>query len=280
MKREKNELTRPLIKSISGLSKNDYKIIEFINKYEFLTFEYKIEEFAEKLGISTSSISRFTKKYGFKSYSDFKVNLNLVIQKFNNNYEINNDESFSSIIASHRYVIDNLYNKALIDKVSEAANIINKCKKVLIQGSGSSKRISENLYANMIKIGKTPVSHPDFHVFFPSLANAGAGDVLILFSDNLNTPEQLFSIKKAYENKLKIIVITSNDGRYISEKFDVVIQYNKINPSYIDVPLSSKLSQLLITDLLFEAILLNNENLRLNLKNSKKIIKEWVNKKK
>ncbi|VEU73081.1 GntR family transcriptional regulator (plasmid) [Mycoplasmopsis gallopavonis] len=277
MKNPKNTITRPIIKSISGLSKSDYKIIDFINNYELLTFDYTIEQFSEKLDISTSSISRFTKKYGFKNYSDFKVNLNLIIQKFNKNYEMNDDQIFTSIIASHRYVIDNLYNEALMEKITTAANVITKSNKILIQGSGSSKRISENLYSNLLKTGKVAISHMDFHVFFPVLANCNANDVLILFSDNLKTPEQIFSLKKAHENNLKVIVITSNENNpHLENEFDVLIQYSKINPTYIDVPLSSKLSQLLITDLLFEAVLENDENLRVNLKKSKKMIDEWI----
>ncbi|QIW62404.1 hypothetical protein [Mycoplasmopsis gallinacea] len=48
--------------------------------------------------------------------------------------------------------------------------------------------------------------------------------------------------------------------------------YNKIHSSYIDVPLSSKLSQLLITDLLFQALILEDSNFENKLHNSIKVI--------
>lgn len=276
MNKIKKEVSRPIINSISGLSKTDHNIIEFINKFQEPVFDLTINDLAELSGTSVSGVSRFVKKYNFKNYQEFKVQVNLIIQKFEKNYTINNNDSFSTIISSHRFAIDSLYNEVVLEKIKEAAKIINQSNKILIQGSGSSKRISDNLYANILKIGKTPISNSDFHVFFPSISNCNSSDVLILFSNNLNTPEQIFSIQIAKENKVKIIVITSNEDNEYDQFFDVKIVYNKIHSSYIDVPLSSKLSQLLITDLLFQALILEDSNLENKLHNSRKVINRWL----
>ncbi|MFL0972495.1 SIS domain-containing protein [Mycoplasmopsis synoviae] len=159
--------------------------------------------------------------------------------------------------------------------IEKAVQIIYNSKRILIHGTGSSKRMAETLVSNLYKVSLNVIAHDDFHLFLPVLGNATTEDVCVLFSDNLNSPEAAFTIKQCREKKVQIILITSKKKSNLITKNDVVILYEKITSKHLNIPLSSKWSQLLIADLLFESLLILDSNLREKLNNSIQIINKW-----
>ena len=57
------------------LTATDKKIEEFISKHSDVALSSSIHVLADEIGVSSSSISKYIKKIGFRSYSRFKVNL-------------------------------------------------------------------------------------------------------------------------------------------------------------------------------------------------------------
>ncbi|WP_036451922.1 MurR/RpiR family transcriptional regulator [Mycoplasma buteonis] len=280
MKKSVNEackVKKPILKGISGLSKNDYKILEFINCFDGDFFDYNIRDFAAEINISVASVSRFANKYGFKNYQALTIYINKSIQKFIDQYPISEDKNnnLSTIRSGIKYVFDNLYNQELLSATEQAASLINEANKIYVLGAGSSKRMSETLVSNLYKIAKNVISENDFHTFIPALACATKNDVFVLFSDNLNSPELFFCIEECHNRDVPIIFITSNnDASYLHNK-DIAIVYQKIYSSNLNIPLSTKISQLMIADILFESILIENQELRVKLNEAIKLMDKW-----
>lgn len=275
------KVNRPLLHENIELTKTEKRILDFINSFSGDSFNYSQMELAKLTNSSNAAISRFIRKYKHQDYRNFIASLNSQLSEFSKKYPIDwaeNDEyrNYNLIATSHRYAIDNTYDLELLDHINNAAKLINASRNIYIHGSGSSQRTSLNLVSNCLKIGRSVISSSDFHIFFPSLASITPNDVLIIFSNNLKTSEATFVIRKAYERKAKIIVITSNSDDKINELVDIRLLYHKIHNEAILVPSSSKIAQILIADLLFEAILKDDPKSYDILKRARKMIQEWA----
>ncbi|WP_051616712.1 MurR/RpiR family transcriptional regulator [Mycoplasmopsis sturni] len=273
----KQKIHKPLLENISGLSNRDYIILDYINQFKGESFNVGIQELSDHTKVSISTISRFAKKYKCNSYKDLIILVNKNLQYFKDKYPISTNQfnNIDTIVAGNKFVVDNIYTQQSTWNIEKAAKLIINSKAVLVQGSGSSKRMAETLVSNLLKISKNVIAHNDFHVFLPVLSNANHEDCFILFSENLNNPEARFTINQCRKNNVPMIIITSVKHSILFNKNDIIISYEKIFSSNINIPLSSKLSQLLIADLLFELILMQDSHLREKLEQAIKLIDDW-----
>ncbi|WP_029513384.1 MurR/RpiR family transcriptional regulator [Mycoplasmopsis primatum] len=277
-----NNIKRPILAENIYLTKSEKNILDFINMYELNEFYLTQAELAKASNSSEASISRFIRKYGLKDYRSFIASINAKLSNFSLLYPIEYDNQdipnpFTVIHSSYKYAIDSLNNNEVIKKCSEAARIINSATNVLVYGSGSSQRISIDLVANLIKLGKPVVYNSDFHIFFPALANVSNRDVLIVFSNNLISSESNFVISNAKKRGTKVIAITSKHNEKTIANVDVLIQYQKIHNASLLVPVSSKVSQMLIANMLFETLINDYKDNYAKLQKSSKLIDEWAN---
>ncbi|QGZ97802.1 SIS domain-containing protein [Mycoplasma sp. NEAQ87857] len=271
-------ITKPLIERKSGLSKNDIKILDFINNINNNRFNYTIRELAELVNVSVASITRFVKKYDFRNYHKFSIEINRRMQNFIDVYKINSkiNNNIDVIIEANRYVLNTINSEKMLNLIQESAKLINHSNKIFVFGCGSSLRMSQNLASNLLKIGKSVIFANDFHIFFPSLANGDSNDVLIVFSNYFSIPEVHFVINEATKKGIKLILVANNSKNIQTNiNVDVAILYELIETSSIDIPLAGKMSQLIISDLIFENCLINDPKLRNNLEKSVRMIEDW-----
>ncbi|SYV92329.1 Uncharacterized HTH-type transcriptional regulator ybbH, partial [Mycoplasmopsis synoviae] len=241
-KQEKSQISHPILLNNSKLINSENKVLEFINGFQGEVFNYSIEDLAKLANVSTATVFRFVRKYGFKNFKEAIIFINKNLQKLNEKYPLSTsqDNNISTIVAGNKYVLDNLYTNELQKIIEKAAQIIYNSKRILIHGAGSSKRMAETLVSNLYKVSLNVIAHDDFHLFLPVLGNATTEDVCVLFSDNLNSPEAAFTIKQCREKKVQIILITSKKKSNLITKNDVVILYEKITSKHLNIPLSSK----------------------------------------
>ncbi|MBZ4195425.1 MurR/RpiR family transcriptional regulator [Mycoplasma tauri] len=280
----KTNVKRPILSENTYLTKSEKNILKFINSFEKNEFDLSIVELAKISKTSESSVSRFVKKYGYKDYRSFIAAINIKLSNFTKMYPIEYDENnnlnpFTVIHSSYKFAIDNISTENVIYKCKKASKLINNSNKIFIYGSGSSQRISADLAANLIKLGMSVVSNPDFHIFFPCLANGNHNDLLIVFSNNLKSNESHFVIKNANKNNIKVIAITSaqeNENKNNNLNVNLMINYEKIHNDSLLVPVSSKVSQMLIGNMLFEALIYNNPENYNKLQKTSELIDEWA----
>ncbi|WP_027120366.1 MurR/RpiR family transcriptional regulator [Mycoplasmopsis lipofaciens] len=274
------KVLRPILDDNIPLTKKERQVLNFINTFNGDFFDFSQQELAINSNTSNANVSRFVRKYGYKDYREFIASINRVLSNFSKKYPISwsEDDRFNNyklIAASHKYALDNTYNEELLEKIVEAAKLINESSTIYLHGSGASHRASIDLASNFLKIGKNVIFASEFHIFFPSLANIKQNDLIVIFSNNLQTNEAKFILNQATKKNIKTIVITSNNEEESLGDIDVYLRYRKIHDEHILVPLSSKIAQILIGDLLFEAILEIDPKNYEKLNNSKKIIYEW-----
>lgn len=122
-------------------------------------------ELAEAAGLSAPTVVRFSKKIGFQSLTDFKINISTELQTgiVGGFSDIHANESFYSI----KHILGNNAQVAIKEtveilkeeKIQEVVESLEKAETVFLYGVGASSLSSRRYFTKMVKSGET-------HYFF------------------------------------------------------------------------------------------------------------------
>ncbi|WP_027120557.1 MurR/RpiR family transcriptional regulator [Mycoplasmopsis lipofaciens] len=283
MTNKNKELIKPYLNLSPELSHSDKSILEYINTFTGDKFTLSQKELALKTHTSEGTISRFVRKMGFENYRAFFAHLNLLIrdfktQYFNKEYE-NSINSQKDILLAHKFAIDDILSGTLKWDIDSISRLIHQAQNVYILALGSSQKPAMELAANLLKIGKPCFVCEDFHVFVPILANITSNDLLFIISNKFENLELTFSAQLAKDNNAKIVAVTSNSLVNYKYCFDGTIIYQNIRNTIKEVPISSKVSQILIIDLLFDCLITKYPDYMNKLSRTKNILDRWYKRK-
>ncbi|MGZ9413644.1 MurR/RpiR family transcriptional regulator [Mycoplasma sp. 480] len=272
-------MTNNILTKINSLTNVELKILEFINLFHEKEFDLTQQELSQIIYCSEASISRFAKKYGFNNYRALTIFINKRIKELDildiSTKFLKTEKNFLNIYKTQQYAINSAVQKENIYKIKLATNYLNKAKKVLLFGLGSSGKILSEFCANLKKIGFDATFELDFHTMFPLLGTLEKDDAIICLSNNFRNNEIYFALKKAKEFGAKTIVITSNIEKIFSELIDIKITYAKINNLDKLVPIASKISHLVILDYFFDYITNSNQKYKQKLINTNNVLNSW-----
>ena len=137
------------------LTTTDKKIESFIAQNSDIVLSSSIHTLSEQIGVSPSSISKFIKKIGYRSYSRFKVHL---AQKNTKTFyeQIENDDSiktiqsklFSTVTRSYEMTLE-LVDNSVLDHV---IRLMKDAEKIYAFGVGASGMVCNDLYFKLSKL--------------------------------------------------------------------------------------------------------------------------------
>ena len=123
------------------LTATDKKIESFIAQNSDIVLSSSIHTLSEKIGVSPSSISKFIKKIGYRSYSRFKVHLaqkntKTIDEQIEKDDSIKTIQSklFSTVTRSYEMTLELLDDSALNNIIS----LMRNAKKIYAFGVGAS----------------------------------------------------------------------------------------------------------------------------------------------
>ncbi|WGI36976.1 MurR/RpiR family transcriptional regulator [Mesomycoplasma lagogenitalium] len=268
-----------ILKRINSLTNVEKRILDFINLFHEKEFDFSQKELSQIIYCSEASISRFAKKYGFNSYKLLTIYINKRIKEIefleNSIDHLKNEKGFLNIYETQKYAVNSALSKENIFKIKLATSYIKKANKVFLFALGTSAKIMSEFAVNLKKISIHSIFDMDFHSIFPLLGTIEKDDVVICLSNNFNNNEIHFAIHKAKELGAKTIVITSNYENIFANLIDIKIIYSKISNLENLVPLSSKISHLVILDYLFNYILNSDKKYQYYLQKTNNILLEW-----
>ena len=222
------------------LTKKDEVIAEYISDHLATIGMQTSLTLAEEIGVSDTSIIRFTRKLGFKSYADFRSEMNSrMAEQYEQNYQENlmTGEKFSrtkerlkhdSLIADvSSYVLDNLekslshLNENLVDQVTE---ILLKSNRKYIVGFRGSASCASYMSSRMVLLlpQVTLVSHAD-SAAIEQLADIGSDDCILIYSLPRYSKIHGTLMQIAKKRGAKIILVTDRQTSSLAAKADVVL---------------------------------------------------------
>ncbi|MFC4765378.1 MurR/RpiR family transcriptional regulator [Dyella koreensis] len=189
----------PLVKIRSErdqMSAVERRIADFILENAQLLRDYSSQQLANALGISQSSVVKFTQKLGFKGYPDLKYSVGEAIARA--------DNGDAAVVSRHvaddaAAQADSLWRRK--SEAEEATRLINPPEtlrvaldalagagKVFVIGVGEDDIYARGFALKLSMLGMATVQSFDITRMTASISAAGARDVLLVFSEHGNHP--------------------------------------------------------------------------------------------
>ncbi len=236
------------------------RIIDFIenNTEDFL--KISSSELAEHLDLSQSTISRFAKGLGFKSYSEFKVYVSKRLQIKRETYQnIDNLETpsinqvLTNIKTHYIYSVQKTFERFI--ETPDLLNYINtiRANKInVIFAIGESGMAGSYFCWSIRKIGFNTIFVDNIHSFFgySSLITSYKKTHVTIISKSSKTLEVKYVIDFLIKNKVTYSIWTKNTKIKL-ENCSNILLLESIEQNYRISHIGSKISAFLISDIIF-----------------------------
>lgn len=222
-----------------NLTKKDAQIADYISEHLSTIGLQTSSVLAEAVGVSDTSLIRFIRKLGFKSYAEFRSAMNARITK---QYEQMQQDSLmpgakfsrtrdslkhDSLIADvSEYTLRNLeksFSKLDRETVDQAAGIFLRSKRKYILGFRGSASCAYYMASRLVLLlpNVTTVTHADSSAL-EQIMDIGPEDCLLIYSFPRHSKIYRTIIDVASQRGARIILISDCYTSYLAKQADVV----------------------------------------------------------
>jgi DNA-binding MurR/RpiR family transcriptional regulator len=212
------------------MSAIERRIADFILENAHLLRDYSSQQLANSLGISQSSVVKFSQKLNFKGYPDLKVSVSEAVARENGNGEARaTTSSRNDPMAS--MAADLWRSKALAEeetrlintpaKIAEIARSIDAARKVFVIGLGEDGLTARAFAVKLTLLGIPVSCHDDPVLMSSALAIAEKNDVLVLFSEHGRQAVLCQSERQFHERRGKVVSVTRHSANPVRSHADM-----------------------------------------------------------
>ena len=250
----------------SKLTDREKLIADYLLVENSEIIDMSAKEIAEETNTSAPTVVRFAKKLGFSSLNEMKIKISISSKEKNSSREfeyLDKDLSTKSIVngvkSSIHSIIDETVDLIDEEQLDKAINLLTNAKTIYIYSVGVSGLVGLDFYYKLSRINKRCVAHTDTHLQLTSSVLMEKEDVAVVISYSGETKETLLCAKNAKEKNVPVIAITKasidNKLDYFS---DISLHVPYVEKSLREGAMSSRISQLVIIDMLFLGMARNN----------------------
>jgi len=228
----------PLVKIRSErdqMSAVERRIADFILENAQLLRDYSSQQLANALGISQSSVVKFTQKLGFKGYPDLKYSVGEAIARADNGDTP--QQTTARAGAPNTSPAGNLWRRK--SEAEEATRLINppetiqavaaaigqagKNGKVFILGLGEDDIYARGFALKLSLLGILTVHNFDTARMTANVSAASPGDVLLVFSEHGNHPALCKISRYFRERRGQVITVTRHTANPLRTLADIAL---------------------------------------------------------
>ena len=252
--------------NLDSFTDREKSIAEYLLTNRKSIISMSAKEIGDITNTSAPTVVRFSKKIGFNSLNEMKLQLSINLQndEENSDFEyLHSDLSTKNIIRGIKNSIDSIMNQTIgvlnEDELERAIEILNKAKNVYIFSVGNSSLVGMDFYYKLSRINVRCIAHSDTHLQMTSSALMEKGDVGIAISYSGETKEVLKCASNAKACEATVISITrSSISNTLADISDIVLRVPFVEKSLREGAMSSRISQLAVIDMLFLGMARNN----------------------
>ncbi|KZE64154.1 hypothetical protein AWM68_13690 [Fictibacillus phosphorivorans] len=201
----------------STLSDKEKKIANYILANPEKASRSHIQELAETIGVSISSITRFTKKISCRNFVEMKVRLAGVA-------ELKEEEGIEQQLASsYRDMLTDVQDLGDAEQLQSVLNYITKANRIFIYGLGSSGLAAQELNYRLSRMGFVCEAITDPHLMIIRSTLLTSGDVILAFSRSGQTADLLQSVTKGKEKGAVVVAFTAFGETPLTKLSDVIL---------------------------------------------------------
>lgn len=269
--------------AIETATATERQIGEFVLENRDFVIESSVQDLAKAIGVSPAAIVRFSKKVGFKGFSNMKM---LLAQDKSPQKPIVFDaiiqESDSLDTLMDKARLSNLNTTDLTYKLldretyNETVNRLIGARRIYLTGIGASHLVATDMFQKLVRIDQNVICVEEYNLFLSSLANATSEDVLLGFSYSGQTPEVLYAFELAKEKGMYTSAVTQIGNNALSKIANSTFTIPSEETDLRLGSISSRYAMLHVVDLLYYGIVRDDfDNNRKRLENTRKVIKKF-----
>ena len=234
-------------------------IAEYILENDILQDSAQV--LGEKTNTSAAAIIRFSKKIGFKGFSDLKMNL-AQSTKEEKQQEVDlifePEDNISTLVEKgcrlNMNTVLKTYQLINIDTLEQSIDLLNNASTIYLFGVGGSSVIGLDIYQKLMRIGKKVIYNADLHVQMTFAQSMDQNDVALIISYSGSTTGLVDVARVLHEKQIPFISITQINSNPISKLSTYSLKVPSEEKALRIGAVSSRISSFVITDLLYYGV--------------------------
>ncbi|MBS5951021.1 MAG: MurR/RpiR family transcriptional regulator, partial [Clostridium sp.] len=245
--------------NFDSFTESEKLIAEYLLNNKKSIIGMSAKDIGDTTNTSAPTVVRFSKKIGFESLNEMKLQLSVNLQSDDDSEDfeyLHSNLSTTNIIRGVKSSIDSIMNQTLgvlkEEELEKAIEALNEAKNIYIYSVGVSSLVGMDFYYKLSRINKRCIAHNDTHLQLTSSALMEKGDVAVAISYSGETKEVLKCVENARKEGVKVISITkASIDNTLANSSDIVLRVPFVEKSLREGAMSSRISQLAIIDMLF-----------------------------
>ncbi len=241
-------------------------IAKYILEHGNEILNYSAQTLGEKTNTSAAAIIRFSKKIGFKGFSDLKMNLAQSHSNEQHDLDVDiifneNDDMTSLVDKGCRLNMNTVlktYQLINISDLEKAINLLCEASTIYLFGVGGSSVIANDIEQKLIRIGKKVIYNNDLHIQMTFTQSMTKDDVALIISYSGTTTGLVDISKILVEKNIPYISITQINQNLISKNSTIALRVPSEEKELRIGAVSSRISSFVITDLLYYGVFKKN----------------------
>lgn len=232
-----------------------------LNNFDFAV-NASIIELAEKADVSPPTVTRFCRRLGCESFSDFKVQLartSYVGMRYlqPEPKSSNPGDVAQDIITKAQNALFLLHRSLDLAAIEKAAARLSKAEMIYAFGSGgNSSMVADELHNRLFRFGLRVSASSDHSMQLMLTAAARPADVLIGSSFSGRNAELVRCFTLARSMKVTTIALTQSNSP-VAQSADIVVPIDLAEGSNIFRPTSTRIAYLAVVDILASLVAYN-----------------------
>lgn len=224
----------PLVKIRSErdrMSAVERRIADFILENAQLLRDYSSQQLANALGISQSSVVKFTQKLGFRGYPDLKYSIGEAIGRTDEGGEEaaplagrGGGDPLGATLwerKAHAEEATRLINTA--ETMHSVVDAIDAAGKVYLIGLGEDDLHARGFAVRLSLLGIVAIRHVDVGRMAAQIAMSAPGDLLIVFSEHGKHPALARIARYFREQRGRVITVTRHTSNPVRALADIAL---------------------------------------------------------
>ncbi|HEY4292205.1 MurR/RpiR family transcriptional regulator [Luteibacter sp.] len=224
----------PLVKIRSErdrMSAVERRIADFILENAQLLRDYSSQQLASALGISQSSVVKFTQKLGFRGYPDLKYSVGESIGRTEEadddsapHAERPGDDTLGATLWQRKAQAEEatrLINEP--DTMRELVAALDAAGKVFLIGLGEDELHARGFAARLSLLGIVAIRHVDIGRMAAQVAMSEPGDLLIVFSEHGKHPALAKVARYFREHRGRVVTVTRHTSNPLRALSDIAL---------------------------------------------------------
>jgi DNA-binding MurR/RpiR family transcriptional regulator len=251
------------------MATSEKKLADFILANAALIRDYSSQQLASSVGVSQSSVVKFSQKLGYKGFTDLKLAIHETVVRQESG-GVADHERVPSDAAEQTVSQKVLHSKCEIlastgllnddEHLIAAVRAIETGNRVQVTAVGAATLVAKDFATKLMVLGYTAAADMDTYIQLSGVATLGKGDILFVICASGQTRSLIHMAQQARKAGVTIVTLTAYNTSPINALADIRL-FSVTHNGQPDIPhILEPASQQHVLDLLFYYLIERNSH--------------------